>query len=51
MRKFRGQTLVEYGLIVALVSIAVIVVAVSIVLCIYRRTEGIDSRSIQEIKG
>jgi len=28
MRKFRGQTLVEYGLIVALVSIAVIAVLI-----------------------
>jgi pilus assembly protein Flp/PilA len=30
MRKFRGQTLVEYGLIVALVSIAVIVVLIAL---------------------
>ena len=33
------------------IEVAVIVVAVGIVLGIYRRTEGIDSRSIREIKG
>ena len=33
------------------IEVAVVVVAVSIVLCIYRRTAGIDSRSIREIKG
>ena len=33
------------------IEVAVIVVAVSIVLCIYRRTAGIDARSIREIKG
>ena len=33
------------------IEVAVIVVAVSIVLCIYRRTGGIDARSIREIKG
>jgi NADH-quinone oxidoreductase subunit K len=33
------------------IEVAVIVVAVSIVLCIYRRTAGIDTRSLREIKG
>jgi multisubunit Na+/H+ antiporter MnhC subunit len=33
------------------IEVAVIVVAVSIVLCIFRRTGGIDARSIREIKG
>jgi len=31
--------------------VAVIVVAVGIVLCIYKRTDGIETSSIRQIKG
>jgi multisubunit Na+/H+ antiporter MnhC subunit len=48
-----GQVGLAQSLAITLIviEVAVIVVAVSIVLGIYRRTEGIDSRSIREIKG
>ena len=48
-----GQIALAQSLAITLIviEVAVIVVAVSIVLCIYRRTAGIDARSIREIKG
>jgi NADH-quinone oxidoreductase subunit K len=48
-----GQIALAQSLAITLIviEVAVIVVAVSIVLCIYRRTAGIDTRSIREIKG
>ncbi len=33
------------------IEVAVVVVAVSIVLCIYRKTETIDTQNLREIKG
>ena len=48
-----GQIALAQSLAITLIviEVAVIVVAVSIVLCIYRRTDGIDARSIREING
>ena len=48
-----GQIALAQSLAITLIviEVAVIVVAVSIVLCIFRRTGGIDARSIREIKG
>jgi NADH-quinone oxidoreductase subunit K len=48
-----GQMALAQSLAITLIiiEVAVIVVAVSIVLCIYRKTAGIDTRSIREIKG
>jgi len=48
-----GQVALAQSLAITLIviEVAVIVVAVSIVLCIYRRTGGIDSRTLREIKG
>jgi NADH-quinone oxidoreductase subunit K len=51
--KVSGQMALAQSLAITLIviEVAVIVVAVSVVLCIYRRTAGIDARSIREIKG
>jgi NADH-quinone oxidoreductase subunit K len=48
-----GQSALAQSLAITMIviEVAVIVVAVGIVLCIYRRTDGIDARSIREIKG
>jgi multisubunit Na+/H+ antiporter MnhC subunit len=48
-----GQTALAQSLAITLIviEVAVIVVAVSLILCIYRRTAGIDTGSIREIKG
>jgi NADH-quinone oxidoreductase subunit K len=48
-----GQIALAQSLAITLIviEVAVLVVAVGIVLCIYRRTGGIDSRSLREIKG
>ena len=48
-----GQTALAQTLAITLivVEVAVIVVAVSLVLCIYRRTDGIASGALKEIKG
>ena len=48
-----GQEALAQSLAISLIviEVAVIVVAVSIVLCIYRRTDGIDTQSLREIKG
>jgi NADH-quinone oxidoreductase subunit K len=48
-----GQRALAQSLAITLIviEVAVIVVAVSIILCIYRRTAGIDTHSIREIRG
>ena len=48
-----GQTGLAQSLAITLIviEVAVVVVAVSIVLCIYRKTDGIDTKDLREIKG
>ncbi len=48
-----GQMALAQSLAITLIiiEVAVVVVAVGIVLGIYRRTAGIDTRSIREIRG